>query len=329
MVSERQLIDYIKRAAGEPPAQVRGIGDDCAVFGVREGCQQLVSVDTLVEGVHFDLTWHGPRELGHKAAAVNISDIAAMGGKPCFALLSMALPAYLDFAWLTAFTEGFTAELREYEIVLVGGDTVVSPTGLSLSITIIGEAEAERIVYRSGAVVDDVIMVSGPLGDAALGLNLCRQGRDDLLAAWPRLTAAHLTPRPEVALGCHLAASGRVTAMLDMSDGLATDLAHICAASGLGAQISSELIPVSDSARQAALALEIDVLDMALRGGEDYKLLFTCPPAAEKELEREVMASLKRQLFRIGKMVPGRGVVLCGVEGALDVSFQGYEHLTT
>jgi thiamine-monophosphate kinase len=329
MVSERRFIDYIKRAAGKTPARVQGIGDDCAVFGVREGCKQLVSVDTLVEGVHFDLTWHGPRQLGHKAAAVNISDIAAMGGKPCFVLLSMALPARLDFAWLTAFTEGFTAELREYEIVLIGGDTVASPAGLSLSISIIGEAEEDRILYRSGAGVDDVIMVSGPLGDAALGLNLCRQGRKDLLASWPQLAAAHLTPRPEVALGRHLAGGGKVTAMLDMSDGLSTDLAHMCAASGLGARIDVDLIPVSVAARQAALALEIDVMDLALSGGEDYKLLFTCPAAAEEDLRQEVRTVFKRQIFRIGKMVSGRGVLLCGREGERDVSFQGYEHLTT
>ncbi|MFW8600727.1 thiamine-phosphate kinase [Desulfobacterota bacterium M19] len=325
MVSERRLIDYIKQAAGKTPALVQGIGDDCAVFDVREGCKQLVSVDTLVEGVHFDLTWHGPRELGHKAAAVNISDIAAMGGKPCFALLSMALPACLDFTWLTAFTEGFTAELREYEIVLIGGDTVSSPAGLSLSITIIGEAEEGRILYRSGAGIDDVIMVSGPLGDAALGLNLCRQGRS---ASWPQLTAAHLTPRPEVALGRYLAAGGKITAMLDMSDGLATDLAHMCEASGLGARLDVDLIPVSIAAGQAALALEIDVLDLALSGGEDYKLLFTCPAAAAEDLRREVRAGLKRQIFRIGKMVAGRGVLLCGGDGERDVSFQGYEHLT-
>ncbi|VAW40025.1 Thiamine-monophosphate kinase [hydrothermal vent metagenome] len=326
MVSERQLIDYIKGAAGKVPERVEGIGDDCAVFGCREGCKQLVSVDTLVEGVHFDLTWHGPRELGHKAAAVNISDIAAMGGKPCFALLSMALPARLDFAWLTAFTEGFTAELKEYGVVLVGGDTVASPAGLLLSVTIIGEAEEGRILYRSGAGVDDVIMVSGSLGDAALGLKLCREGRQ---ASWPQLTAAHLTPRPEVALGRHLAAAGSgVTAMLDMSDGLATDLAHMCAASGLGARINADWLPISVSARQAALDLEIDVLDSALGGGEDYRLLFTCPAAAEEDLRREVKAVLKRQIFRIGKMIPGCGVLLCGRDGERDVSFQGYEHLT-
>ncbi len=325
MISERELIDKIKLAAGNNAGLLKGIGDDCAVFSSGADELTLVSMDTLVEGVHFDLLWHGAEDLGHKAAAVNISDIAAMGGRACYVLLSIAAPRSTSPAWLDDFMRGFLAELSQYKISLIGGDTVASRAGLSFSITILGKSSVGQVLYRSGAKVDDVIMVSGCLGDAAVGLELCRQARSGE-RRWADLTAAHLTPVGELPLGELLATSGLVTAMLDMSDGLATDLAHLCEASGLGAHVEAAMIPLSASARQAAHDLNLDLMQLALSGGEDYRLLFTCPEDHEQQLGELVQDSLGRQLFRIGKMVPGAGVHLYTKGDKCKIDYQGYEH---
>ena len=327
MISERELIAKIQAAAGEGLGVLKGIGDDCAVFaGKGVDVLSLVSVDTLIEGVHFDLGWHPPEQLGRKAAAVNISDIAAMGGRATFMLLSIAAPASTPEPWLDDFMTGFLAELGQYQIVLIGGDTVASPKGLSFSVTVIGEVEAGRQIYRSGASAGDLIMVSGCLGDAALGLEICRTKRFDLQEAWPELVASHLTPLPELELGRLLANSGLVTAMMDMSDGLATDLAHLCECSGLGAEVAAAALPVSDAAQQVAKALDMDVWRGVVSGGEDYRLLFTCPPDAEKELRQLIHEKLGRQLFRIGKMMPDSGVYLYVKGQKSKIDYQGYEH---
>ena len=326
MISERELISKIRQAAGSNTRLIKGIGDDCAVLTNHDaGKFSLISLDTLVEGVHFDLAWHSPEDLGHKAAAVNISDIAAMGGKPTFALLSIAAPATTRPAWLDKFMSGFMAELAKYQITLVGGDTVASREELYFSVTILGEAVSEQVLYRSGASAGDVVMVSGFLGDAALGLEICRHTRSEFRDTWPALAAAHLTPVPETALGQLLAGSGMVTAMLDMSDGLATDLAHLCEASGLGAEVDGAAIPLSAAACQAAEAMKLDVLRVAVTGGEDYRLLFTCAARHEEYLRKIVRDALGRQLFQIGKMVPGSGVHLY-VKGKMsNIDFQGYD----
>jgi thiamine-monophosphate kinase len=326
MISERGLIDKIKQAAGGNADLVQGIGDDCAVFRGRGDTLNLVSVDTLAEGVHFDLSWHPAAQLGRKAAAVNISDIAAMGGRGTFMLLSISAPSSTPAAWLDDFIGGFLAELGRHGVTLIGGDTVASHGGLSFSITALGEVAAHEVIYRSGAAAGDLVLVSGPLGDAAMGLAICRAGRADLKAAWPELIAAHLTPVAELELGRLLAASGLVTAMLDMSDGLATDLAHLCECSGLAAGIEAAALPVSGAARQAAQAMDMDILRQAVSGGEDYRLLFTCPAKDADKLERLARDTLGRELFRIGKMAPGAGVNLSEQGRKRRIDYQGYDH---
>ena len=197
----------------------------------------LLTTDTLVEGVHFDLAWHPPLLLGRKAGAVNLSDVAAMGGEPRFALLNVAFPGSAS-AWLDDFLAGFHGILQEHDTHLVGGDTVKSSSDISITVTIIGEAAEDSICYRSGAVPGDLVFVSGSLGDAAAGLALCRAGiSSDDSGQWQQLLSAHLDPQPQVQLGRILAESGQIHAMMDISDGLATDLAHICAASGVGAEM--------------------------------------------------------------------------------------------
>jgi len=332
MNSERDIIAHIKAMAGEAAAGLlQGIGDDCAVIrGVGSRCW-LLTLDTLVESVHFDARWHPPVLLGRKSGSVNISDVAAMGGEPRFALLSLALPASLPAEWLEDFLQGFMAVLREQGVMLIGGDTVKADGAVQISVTLIGEAEEERILYRSGAAPGDLVWVSGPLGRAAAGLELCRRGwagRADLPDDWQKLIDWHLDPQPRTALGRQLAESGVVTAMMDISDGIATDLAHICAASGVGSEIEAHSLPLPPGLVEAARELGASPLEWALRGGEDYELLFTTPPgeAAVAKLREQAGKEPHGELFPIGRIVAGEGVILCGDGERRQIAFQGHDH---
>lgn len=344
MISELDLIRRIKALSLTPPGAeftprstggstrpgaqlLQGIGDDCAVFAPGGSASlTLVTTDTLVEGVHFDLSWHPPELLGHKAVAVNVSDIAAMGGNPRFALLSLAAPPTFGLETLERFVQGFMATLTAYQITLIGGDTVKSDQGLVLSVTVLGEVERQQVVYRAGASAGDEIWVSGYLGQAAAGLEICRQRQAPLHQACPELVAAHLDPVPEVALGRALAESGLVTAMIDMSDGLASDLAHVCVESGVGALVQADQLPLSASTRQTAQALGLEALRLAIAGGEDYRLLFTSKPAARERIQELAGHAVGGQLFRIGTIVDGQGVLLSANGHNTRIDFQGYDH---
>ena len=320
---EREIIAGIRqKAAGRPDGLLAGIGDDCALFCTGEGLVNLVTTDSMVEGVHFDLAWHPAHSLGRKAAAVNISDIAAMGGVPRYALLSLGLTASTQESWLAEFMAGFFSMLDEHRVCLIGGDTVQTGKELMLSVTVLGEGQRERLLCRSGARVGDLVLVSGFLGEAAAGLPLCRQGRQ-AEACWQRLVAAHLDPVPQVALGRTLAESGLVHAMMDLSDGLATDLAHICAESGVGAEVVAADLPLSGQLLEAAESCCHSALDWALSGGEDYQLLFTAPPDALPALARLPGGASLRP---VGRIVAGRGVFLQDGCGQREISYAGYEH---
>ena len=327
-ISERAIIEHIKRVNKLPSDSriIKGIGDDCAVLRSEGNRCLLVTTDTLVAGVHFDLEWHPPFLLGRKTAAVNLSDIAAMGGIPRFALLNMALHSGAP-AWLEKFLEGFHDMLQEHDTHLVGGDTVKCGGDLSLTVTLIGEAAEEAICYRSSAVAGDLVFVSGALGDAAAGLDICRSRlpQEDS-PQWLSLQKAHLDPQPLIQLGRMLAKSNLVHAMMDVSDGLATDMAHICKDSGKAAEIFKETIPVSENLRAAAEKTGTPWLEWALQGGEDYQLLFTAPPEHEEKIRNLVFAETGREIFRIGRIVAGKGVMLVDGEDRYEISFQGYDH---
>lgn len=323
--SERAFISAVAAlAAGQAPGLIKGIGDDCAVLA-KDGDQVLlVTTDTLVAGVHFDLRWHPLHLLGRKAAAVNLSDIAAMGGVPRYALLSAALSAEMSEEGLQSFMAGFVEMLREHAVVLVGGDTVAAPCP-TFSITVLGEMAGAEVCYRSAAREGDEVWVSGLLGEAAAGLALCRQPAavPDRLAG---LVQAHLNPQPRLALGRLLAASGQVHAMMDLSDGLATDLAHIGAASGLAALVVGRQLPLSAALRQAAVVLDHDPHHWALCGGEDYELLFTVAAGTGADLARRVWTELGLKLSCVGRMISGAGVMLEEDGLQRPISYQGYEH---
>ncbi len=330
---ERELIDIIAAATtGAGKGILQGIGDDCAVIEKGAGRVWLLTMDALVESVHFDPGWHPPELLGRKAVSVNVSDVAAMGGEPGFLLLSLALPPGLDDTWISGFVAGFTSACEEYGCLLVGGDTVASPAGISLSITAVGEAAADRVVYRSGARPGDTVWVSGPLGLAAAGLDLLKAGLGREEASLRPLLDAHLDPRARTGLGRILAQSGLVHAMMDLSDGLATDLAHICRQSGVGARVRADRLPGHPALARAASLLSRDPLRWMIAGGEDFELLFTTAAGDAEALERLAAASGHR-VHAVGMIGQEEGVVLeiPGTGGAggreEDIAFRGYEHL--
>ena len=331
-LSERDLIEHIRRNAATSSAAglIKGIGDDCSVFGKSAQGAWLVSTDMLVDGVHFNREWHPPRLLGRKSIAVNLSDIAAMGGIPRFFLLSVSLPPWLPQEWLFQWLDGVSAILSEYDCVLIGGDTVTGKE-LNISVTVLGEQHPAGVVYRTGAGVGDTVYVSGPLGSSAAGLEILKRTGGDGLSrytAWEVLVNAHLDPIPQVRLGQVLCASGCVSAMQDVSDGLATDLSHICKESGVGAVIREQGLPHLAMLDEVCEALQLRKADCILRGGEDYQLVFCVSRGKEKDLEEYVKKAGDFIVYPVGTIEKGRGVSLEeGLGGCRDITFQGYEHL--
>lgn len=330
-MNERQLIDYIAALTGPAPEElIKGIGDDCAVIRKDDQRAWLLTMDTLVEGVHFDPSFHPPEKLGRKSVAVNASDIGAMGGAPMFVLLSVGMPKEFDPSWFKAFAHGLTDACREYGCLLIGGDTVASPLGFTCSLTVIGEAEVERVVYRSGARSGDTIWVSGSLGFAAAGLELLRQGIQPGNQRWQPFREQHLNPGARVELGRRLAASGLAHAMMDLSDGLATDLAHLCKQSGVGAHIMANSLPGVDALGEVAQLLGVQPEHWAVSGGEDYELLFTAHPDATDRL-LDIGRQFALQLTPVGTIVPGAGVTLIreradGTREESAIAYQGFDH---
>ena len=324
-LAERNIIAAIARQqAGKAADLVRGIGDDCAVVRKAGGLVDLWTTDALVEGVHFDLAWHPPGLLGRKAASVNLSDIGAMGGRPRFALLALGLSAACDREFVDEMVAGFLQVLAEHDMVLVGGDTVYAGERLMLSITVCGEMAERQVCYRSAARPGDLVWVSGCLGNAACGLELCRRGMQGQ-QEYALLCRAHLDPQPQVRLGRLLAQSGLMHAMMDISDGLATDLAHICQESGVGAEILADEVPLAAGLPRAAAVLELSPLQLALQGGEDYQLVFTAPEQNSGPL-RSLSHQAGTDIACLGRIVAGQGVMLRQDGVWRDITFQGYEH---
>lgn len=332
MFTERGLINRIRACCAgkeEDASVLKGIGDDCAVFRLHKEKLGLMTTDTLVETVHFDLSWHPPELLGRKAASVNLSDIAAMGGAPRFCLLSVALPDTIKTAWIDLFFDGFLDALQEHNVILVGGDTVKSAQGVVLSVTVYGEVRDDRILYRAGAKPDDLVWVSGSLGEAAAGLALCRKHVPVLPGSlYQQAVKAHLDPKPQVELGMVLSASGLVHAMMDISDGLATDLAHMCTESGVGAEIIANDLPISKPVLDAADRLQQSPRDWALKGGEDYQLLFTSSQEDSEALRKIVHEKTGQDIFCVGRIVSGSGVTLLEEGERREIGYQGYDHFS-
>ncbi len=312
------------KTAGPGDFLKTGIGDDAAVFKVKAGYECLVSTDLLIEGVHFDLSYTGPKDLGYKALAANLSDIAAMGGEPLLYFVSIAAPGEMelrDFKRIFAGMEEASEGAR-----LAGGDTCNTPGPLFISVSVIGQVEKGRAVKRSGARIGDGIWVTGTLGDSAAGLEILKTGAGTITrGAEKYLVSRHLRPEARVKAGRLLNKGGVASSMIDISDGLSSDIRHITEASGVGAVIFEEKLPVSREL--AAYAGRERAVKLSLSGGEDYELLFT---VRGPEGERGLSALAKRagvKFTKIGEVLKGNRAYLeleNGIRKALRP--EGYEH---
>jgi thiamine-monophosphate kinase len=336
---EREMIAGIRRAAqrGVKTAGVRlGIGDDCAILAPPRGHELLVTTDLSLEGRHFRREWHPARAIGHRVLARGLSDLAAMGAKPLAAFLSLGLPGELaGSAWLREFIGGLLGLARAAGVTLAGGDTAEFANGVVADIVLTGSAPLGSSLRRSGARAGDGLYVTGVLGGATAELLMlvdAAQGRSNTVAvesaSHPHLKGEiwgtriggehpHLYPQPRLAVGAALRRRGLATACIDVSDGLSTDLAHICAESGCGAVVREAAIPVHPLA-----AAREDAMQMALHGGEDYELLFTATGPVPRRI-----AGVR--ITRIGEMTAGRGVKMIGMDGkSRSLKAAGWEHFS-
>lgn len=309
-LGEFGLIDQIKAMFGPiDPAGVEGIGDDCAVVDLGGDELLVITTDALVEGVHFLCDAITPYELGYKSLAVNLSDVAAMGATPFITFLSIALPPRVEAGWCTEFLRGY----RSHNVPLVGGDTTGSIDKIFINVTAVGRVSKSRIKRRSDARVGDRIYVTGTLGDSAAGLKSILQHVDN-----KALIAAHHMPRPHLAEGQWLGKQASVHAMMDISDGLASDLGHILRASGVGAKVDMRKVPISDELYQA----DHQPIETAITGGEDYVLLLT----AGAEFD-DAVVDFDGKLYEIGEITAGSSqIVWCDGEKALEADFKGFSH---
>lgn len=311
-MTEFGFIDKICARFAELPLNgFEGIGDDCAVLPVADGDALLFTADLLNEGVHFLRRATSARELGGKALAVNLSDIAAMGGRPVATLLSLALPPDAGETWAEEFMEGYRTLSERYGVALVGGDTTRSGQGITINVTAIGRAPLSCIKRRSAARPGDVLFTTGALGASGAGLRDLLAGRLDTPAA-----VEHRNPRPQVEEGLWLGMRREVHAMMDLSDGLASDLRHILDRSGVGAEVLLERIPVAEGSD----------LQTAACGGEDYKLLLTADAEGAGRLADEFLKRFGSPLHPLGRITGTRELVWLQNGNPVPLDWHGFTH---
>jgi thiamine-monophosphate kinase len=326
-IAEKALIAQIRRIAGRRgnSAVRTGIGDDCAVlrFVARQGksIDALVTTDFTLEGIHFRRDWHTPESVGHRCLARGLSDIAAMGGDPVAAFLSLALPRSLPQSWVGRFAPSLIGLADRYGVTLAGGDTAESPNGILADIIVVGTVPKGKAIQRSGAKPGDIIYVSGELGGSAatvLELRTKHLQTKPKRKLDPRYYPRHFFPEPRIELGRMLREKNLATAMIDTSDGLSTDLHHICEESGVGAELQAEAFPRASVSKPSRV---VD-LDLALHGGEDYELLFTARP--NKRIPSRIAGV---PITKIGHVTRSRAVFLFNKgEVGSKLEPRGWEH---
>jgi thiamine-monophosphate kinase len=329
-LGEFGLIARLARLCPTTSPRLRvGVGDDAAVIRPRAGTELLVTTDVLVEGIDFNLAGWPFDRLGEKALAVNLSDIAAMGGRPVAFFVALSLPVRARVRDAEALYRGLGRAARRYGVVLAGGDVSAAPCW-SIAVTVIGEAARGRALTRAGARPGDLLCVTGTLGDSGAGLDLIRAGtrrRRGVTASHARwLIDRHQLPTPRILAGRSLAERGVATAGIDLSDGLAADVRRLCEASGVGAEIDLTAIPLSAALRTYAAATRRDAIDYALSGGEDFELLVTVPPRQLSRAKRPVATDAR--LTIIGRVTPARrGLTVIDATGQRrPLPRVGYEH---
>ncbi len=305
---------------------VKGIGDDCAVVSLEGPDYLLVTTDLLVERVHFRLEWGSPEHLGAKALAVNISDIAACGGLPMDAFIGLAVPSGTSVEWLDGLYKGITDLAREYDVNLLGGDTTRSGTDLMISVTVTGTVPRDQVLFRHTAQAGDLVVLTGPTGESAAGLEILLHAPPIPADLARELTRSHLLPRPHVREGRLLAASGACRAAIDVSDGLLSDLGHICRDSGLGAELYRERIPLTPSLLEAGRLLGKDALQWAFNGGEDYVLIAAVTPQQWDTLLQASRAA-GFECTAIGEFVTRSEILLHTAAGSVEaLKPRGWDH---
>lgn len=328
-LGEFGLIDRLVRLCPTTSSRLRvGVGDDAAVLAPRPGTELLVTADVLVEHVDFrPVAWAFDR-LGEKALIVNLSDIAAMGGRPVAFFVGLSLPTRARVRDAEALYQGLGRAARRYGVVLGGGDVSAAPCW-SIAVTVIGEVGRGRALTRSGARPGDVLCVTGTLGDSAAGLDLLRRARSPrgLSASHARrLIGRHQRPSARLGIGSRLAQLRLATAAIDLSDGLATDVRRLCEASGVGVEIDAGALPLSKALRAYGDAVWRDPVDLAIGGGEDFELLVTIPPRRLSRARRAAAGDVI--LTVIGRVTPARrGLALIDATGRRRHLLRaGYEH---
>lgn len=315
-LAEKLLIATVRRRLRPGQALVVGIGDDSAVLRIPARHQALVTTDFSLEGVHFRRQWHPAQSVGHRCLARGLSDIAAMGGKPLAAFLSLALPPSLPQTWVDEFMTGLLALANKFGVTLAGGDTAQSPGGVLADIIVMGSVPSGKAILRSGAKAGDAIYVSGQLGASAATLQRMRMDPQRRLN--PQQFLQHFFPVPRITLGRFLREKRLASAMIDLSDGFSTDLAHICEESGVGAEIQADAIPMASIGKPKQ---RVDS-EFALHGGEDYELLFTAPQA--KRVSSQIAGA---EITQVGRITRGREIVLMDDRGKKrELVAQGWEH---
>jgi len=305
----RKIGASMRQGSGVPAQVLLGIGDDAALFRPRPGYELILTCDWFLEGTHFLRDKHPPDSVGWKCLARAVSDIAAMGGIPRCFLLSLAVRSSDTGRWLDEFLTGLRRASRKFQCVLAGGDTTRS-NEILINVTVVGEVRRGRAILRSGARAGDIVFVSGRLGEAELGLQILKRNKRDANSKDSRLKK-HLYPEPRIALGRWLAEKGLATSMMDVSDGLSTDLPRLCAASGVGARVNATKIPALLIPSHGGLR-GTDPLQLALHGGDDYELIFTVRPNRMKSFPRSFGGV---PLTPIGVITSKRQMVLVNADG--------------
>jgi thiamine-monophosphate kinase len=310
-IEEKALTTRIRQRARGGKGVIAGIGDDCAILRLPDGHEALITTDFSLEGVHFRRDWHSPEMIGHRCLVRGLSDIAAMGGEPKAAFLSLALPGDLEQKWVDGFFRGLLGLARRYKVTLAGGDTAQSPAGILADIVVWGSVPKGKAIRRSGARVGDCIYVTGTLGAASAALEVLRSGRK----ARPSDFLRHFWPDPRIGVGKWLLREKAASSMIDISDGFSTDLSHVCEESGVGADIDAGLIPL---AREKGNQVP---LDQALHGGDEYELTFTAP--ASRRIPRRIAGV---PVTRVGEITRGSKLMLLRDGKRQLFRAQGWQH---
>ncbi len=326
-IGEFELIDQIKKKfLHKDDLLIKGIGDDTAVIKFDETRSLLITTDMMVEQIDFLRSKITPFQLGYKSLAINLSDIASMGGKPAQILISLGIPDSLPLSYIDQLLDGIKSLTDKYSISLAGGDMSSVKSDITISITALGIMNTEQVLYRDNAKPDDKIFLTKKTGDSAGGLEIILNNYKIENSSWKHMINEHYMPKPHVEEGMFLAETGLVNSMIDVSDGLSSDLHHICSQSDVGAILEKKLVPLSSSLKNFCKAKNLDPYQFALSGGEDFCLLFTANKKNAEKLEREYINKFDKRLHCVGIITEEQKLFLKDDFRKTEIYPDGYKH---